>query len=150
MYFIKVKIDPNLGSFQKKVQGLLDGMMNLNRPVLSYTNKEWSPEADMCETEEAFYIFINLAGVKKKNISVYFHKNLLRIEGKRIAEISSSGALKQYHQLEMGHGKFSRDFYIPTPVKAEEIEATYRDGLLTVKLLKEKRVHNFSLNVNSI
>ena len=50
------------------------------------------------------------------------------MQGRRDARVPC----EQYHQVERGHGEFSRSFALPPTVNAEEISADLRDGVLTV------------------
>ncbi|MFO7739119.1 MAG: Hsp20/alpha crystallin family protein [Desulfatiglandaceae bacterium] len=147
MYLIKVKFDPNLRALQNKMQDLMDEMMHLKRPVMAPSRKDWTPEADVYETREDIMILLNLAGVEKKHIAVSFHENHLRVEGKRVQNISS-GTPVRYHQLEMGHGDFERTFRIPAAIDEEKIEAFYTDGLLTIRIKKASVPQSVSVNVN--
>ena len=70
-----------------------------------------------------------------------FHKNYLHVEGKRIHSIPPNVPVR-YHQIEIGHGKFERMFRIPATVDEEQIQASYADGLLTIRMKKEKRPHS--------
>ena len=148
MYFIKVKFDRNLGDFRSKVQNLMDEMLNVNRPVLSPLDTNWTPEADMYETENEMVLVMNLGGVRKEQVEVSFYDNHLSVEGKRVHSIPP-GTLVRYHQLEMGYGDFERVFRIPTAIDENEIEASYADGLLTVRMKKRKKPHNFSIELKS-
>jgi HSP20 family protein len=141
MYLIKVKFDRNLKDLCCKMQDVMDGMMNLKRPVMSPSRKDWTPEADMYETEDDIYVLVNLAGVNKKHIGVSFYENHLHVEGKRVENIPA-GTLVRYHQLEMGYGEFERAFRLPTAIDEEKIEASYADGLLTVRMKKKLRPHS--------
>ncbi|UCF84660.1 MAG: Hsp20/alpha crystallin family protein [Desulfobacteraceae bacterium] len=141
MYLIKVKFDRSLGDFRNKVQNLMDEMMHLNRPVLSPSDTNWTPEADMYETENEIILIVNLGGVRKDQVAVSFYKNHLRVEGKRAHSIPP-GTLARYHQLEMGHGDFERVFRVPTVIDEDKIEASYAEGLLTVRMKKRKKPHS--------
>ena len=140
MYFIKVRLDPNLRGLHDKMQRMMSEMINMSRPLLSTSQSGWSPEADMYETEEEIFLFVNLAGVRREDIEVSYDLNYLRIGGKRTRTIPA-GMLARYHQLEIGHGEFERVFRLPAVIDQDQMEASYEDGLLTVRIkkLKERR-----------
>jgi HSP20 family protein len=148
MYLIKVKFDRNLRVLQNKMQDLMDEMLHLKQPVMASSLKDWTPEGDMYETGEDIIILLNLAGVDKSYIAVSFHESHLRVEGKRILNIAN-GTPVRYHQLEMGHGDFERTFRIPAAIDEDKIEASYADGLLTVRMRKAKRPHSVSVKLNT-
>lgn len=148
MYSIKVRFDRTFEDLHHKVWKLMDEMINLPRPLLSIHDAEWSPEADMFETRDEIFLVVNLAGVKKESIEVSFCGNHLRIEGKR-ARCTPPGTPVRYHQLEMGHGNFERVFRIPIMTDENEIEASYSDGLLTIRIRKSKDAQRISVEVTS-
>ena len=146
MYLIKVRVDRSLGHLQRKMQKMMDDMMNLRRPVLSACESGWTPEGDMYETERDLFLIVNLAGVKKEEIEVSFHENCLRIRGQRVQPVPTDNLVK-YHKLEMGHGDFERVFNIPAVVEEDGMEAAYEDGLLTVRMAKRNRPRSVPVRV---
>lgn len=92
----------------------------------------WVPAADLCETAEAYIVTAELPGVSRQQVRVDVHDNHLVLQGRRDARV----ACEQYHQVERGHGDFSRTFRLPTDIDAEHISADLRDGVLTVVVPK--------------
>jgi len=88
----------------------------------------WVPAADLCETAEAFIVTAELPGVARSQVRVDVHDGLLTLHGRRDARV----ACEQYHQVERGHGEFSRSFRLPSGVEADRIAADLKDGVLTV------------------
>jgi HSP20 family protein len=43
---------------------------------------------------------------------------------------------EQYHQVERGHGEFSRSFALPPTIDPDRITADLRDGVLTIIIPK--------------
>lgn len=92
----------------------------------------WVPAADLCETADAYIVTAELPGVSRQQVRVEFHDGLLALQGRRDARV----ACEQYHQVERGHGEFSRTFRLPSDVDAERIAADLKDGVLTVVVPK--------------
>lgn len=92
----------------------------------------WVPPADLCETADAFIVTAELPGVARSHIRVEFQGGQLVLQGRRDARV----ACEQYHQVERGHGEFSRVFRLPGGVDADRIAADLKDGLLTVVVPK--------------
>ena len=92
----------------------------------------WVPTADLCETAEAYIVTAELPGVPRQQIRVEIHDGHLVLHGRRDARV----ACEQYHQVERGHGEFSRTFRLPTDVAADEIAAELKDGVLTIVVPK--------------
>lgn len=92
----------------------------------------WVPAADLCETAEAYIVTAELPGVPRQQIRVDVHDGQLVLHGRRDARV----ACEQYHQVERGHGEFSRAFRLPSDVDASRIAADLRDGVLTIVVPK--------------
>ncbi len=135
MYFVKVTLARDLHGVYGRTNGWVDEMINMNRPFRAVHDREWTPEADLYETEEAVVIHVNLAGVRKEDIDVSFDERYLRVSGARTPRIPRGGWARYYH-LEMGRGEFERVFSIPGCVDPDRIEASFADGLLTVRMEK--------------
>ncbi len=92
----------------------------------------WVPAADLCETADAYVVTAELPGVSRQQVRVEVHDNHLVLQGRRDARV----ACEQYHQVERGHGEFSRTFRLPSDIDAERIAADLKDGVLTVVVPK--------------
>jgi HSP20 family protein len=88
----------------------------------------WTPAVDLCETAEAFVVTAELPGLTRDQVRIDVHDGRLTLHGRRDARV----CCEQYHQVERGHGAFSRSFALPPSVDAERISADLRDGVLTV------------------
>lgn len=148
MYIIKVRPDRRLGSLFRNMTKIRDEMMNLTRPVLSPSNAGWTPEADIYENDRDIVVVVNMAGVRKEDIQVSYHENLLRVAGNRL-RVLPAGTATHFHHIEIGNGEFERVFRIPAPVDADHIRASYVDGLLTVSMKKRPKGRSVRVKVKS-
>lgn len=94
----------------------------------------WSPTSDIVEHDNEYEVKIELPGVSKDDVKITMQENLLTIRGEKKQEQESKSS--HYHRVERSYGSFQRSFTLPTLVKADQIEATYKDGILTVLLPK--------------
>jgi HSP20 family protein len=92
----------------------------------------WAPAVDLCETAEAFVIRAELPGVARGHVRISLHEGRLTLQGRREARV----ACEHCHQIERGHGEFSRTFALPPTVDADRITADLADGVLTVVVPK--------------
>lgn len=93
----------------------------------------WYPHVDVAELEDRFVLTAELPGVENDDINVEFEDGVLRISGERKAETPKDG---NYLHNERFYGKFVRTFTVNTPVDADKIEATFKNGLLTLVIPK--------------
>lgn len=94
----------------------------------------WSPRLDVSETAEAMEIVADLPGMEKKDINVSLEDDLLIIKGERKEEKEQKN--RQYHTIERRSGSFYRSLRLPVEVQIEKSQATFKDGVLTLKLPK--------------
>ena len=92
----------------------------------------WSPPTDEYETDEAYIIRLEIAGMREDDFEISFENNSLFISGSR----SDLQERRAYHQMEIRFGKFATVIGIPTAVNMDKASAEYRDGFLTVILPK--------------
>jgi HSP20 family protein len=95
----------------------------------------WEPPVDIYETDDALVLQVELPGVSKDAVSVELHEHTLRLSGERGREPSVTGG--QYHREEGRYGAFQRAFRMPTIVDQAKIQATYKDGVLALRLPKQ-------------
>lgn len=94
----------------------------------------WTPALDLYEGKEEFVVRAELPGMKKQDIEISLHEGALSVSGERKAEEQSDES--QAHRRERFFGRFQRTLELPKSVKAQEVKATYKDGILTVTLPK--------------
>lgn len=96
----------------------------------------WSPRLDVSETDKALEIVADLPGMEKKDINVSLDGNLLTIKGEKKEEKEKKG--KHYHTIERRSGSFYRALRLPIEVESDKIDASFKDGVLTLTLPKSK------------
>jgi len=99
-------------------------------------NSNWSPSVDIAEGKDIYTVKVELPGIDKKDVKVTVQDNVLMIQGEKKQEIESKD--ENYHRVERSFGSFARSFRLPSLVKADKIDATYKDGVLTITLPKSE------------
>lgn len=94
----------------------------------------WVPPIDVFETADRYVIAAELPGLDRNQIELAMEASRLTIRGQRVG--GPSGTDVHYHQVERGHGSFSRTFEFADKVDAERVSADLTDGVLTVTLPK--------------
>jgi HSP20 family protein len=93
----------------------------------------WSPALDLYQNNDNVVAVLELPGVRKEDIDISLHDGMLTIAGERQI---SSGEGENAERTERFSGKFRRSISLPTRVDAGKVNATYKDGILTVTLPK--------------
>ena len=92
----------------------------------------WSPPTDVYETEEAYVVRVEIAGMREDDFEILLENNTLLISGSR-PDLTERRA---YQQMEIRFGKFSTALNLPAAVNTDQAQAEYKDGFLTIVLPK--------------
>jgi HSP20 family protein len=92
------------------------------------------PAVDIVEKEKEYEITAELPGMEEKNIDVKFADGILTIRGEKKEEKEEKK--KDYYLSERHFGSFQRSFQVPEGVDADKIDASFKNGVLTVILPK--------------
>lgn len=92
----------------------------------------WRPPVDIAEEEDALVVTADLPGVNKEEIDLRVDGFTLTISGERRAAPTDGRPLRRERPM----GRFHRSFRLEVPVEASAVKATYRNGVLEVRLPK--------------
>jgi len=96
------------------------------------------PTVNTREGDDAYYIEVDLPGVKKEDINIDVDDNTLTISGER--KIKEEHKEDNFYKVESVYGKFERAFSLPEDVDTEKIEAEHKNGVLEIKIPKVQKV----------
>ncbi len=100
----------------------------------------FSPATDASATEDAYVVEVELPGVKEEDIDVEHHGNVLTVKGHKHSTKEEKD--KTYYYSERTYGAFQRTFRLPADVDEGGIEASAKDGVLTLRLPKKKEAED--------
>jgi HSP20 family protein len=103
-------------------------------PANAETKYDWSPSADISETDKEYVIRAELPAVKKEDVKVTVDQGTITIEGERKQQKEDKN--EKYHRVESFYGSFARSFSLPDNANAEAIKCESKDGVLTVHIPK--------------
>ena len=107
---------------------------------------DWAPSVDIEEADDKYVIKADLPGVDKKDIEVKLENGVLSIRGEKQTEKETGKGTKR-HRTERFHGTFARSFTLPDAVKAEKVDASYKDGVLSLEIPKADEVKPKSIDI---
>jgi HSP20 family protein len=93
-----------------------------------------APAVDIAEKEKEYEITAELPGMEEKDIDVKFANGMLTIKGEKKEEKEEKK--KDYYLSERRYGSFQRSFAVPEGVDTDKIDASFKNGVLTVVLPK--------------
>ncbi len=94
------------------------------------------PAVNVSETKDAFLVDLAAPGMKKKDFKIEVKDGMLCISSETKSEKEEKG--EDYTRKEFSYNSFSRSFWLPENVKADDIKATYNDGILKINVPKAK------------
>ena len=107
---------------------------NFGRSSAQPSISKWYPAVDVLESKESYLIRAELPGMKREDIKVEVKDGTLVLSGERKSEKPAEGV--EYRHAERVAAKFWRSFSLPETVKQDSIEATYKDGILEIRVPK--------------
>ena len=106
----------------------------------------WMPAVDIRETKDAFDVTAELPGIDAKDVDVSVQENTLTIRGERRREEVKEN--ETVHRIEREYGVFERSFTLPRSADAEKIQASYREGVLSLTVPKREEAKPKSLKIH--
>jgi len=106
----------------------------------------WSPALDVFDDKDNLVVKAELPGLKKEEINLSLHEGVLTISGERKRETEKKEG--ETFRSERYFGKFQRSVTLPATVDASKVNASYKDGILTVELPKAEEAKPKQIAVN--
>jgi len=122
----------NMDRVQVEMLGILREPVPGQRWVSTRQHKIWSPPTDVYETDTCIIVKVEIAGMEEQDFSISLDTKMLVISGIRRDPAAKLG----YQQMEILYGQFETQVHLPGAINADEIEATYQNGFLHVRLPK--------------
>lgn len=144
-----VRFDEAEEEEQKKVVPVnAKGGKNTPGNWMEEENEEAELAIDVYQTPTEIIVQTMVAGVKPEDLEITIARDMLTVRGKR--EESRTINEENYFSKELYWGKFSRTVMLPQEVEPEEVEATEKHGLLTIRLQKVDKEKKNQVRVKSI
>ncbi len=105
----------------------------------------WFPPVDIMEDDKEYLIKAELPEIKREDIKIMVKDGLLQMSGERKTEMEEKK--RKYHRVERAFGSFTRAFTIPADANGEKVSAEFRDGVLSIHLLKDEKAGKKTVEV---
>ena len=130
------------------LKGINKNDKNSGNSWVEEENDEAELAVDVYQTHTEIILQTFVAGVRPDDLEITIGRDLVTVRGKR--EESRTIDEDNYFTKELYWGKFSRTISLPAEVEPEEVEATEKHGLLTIKMQKVDKERKNSVKVKSI
>ena len=104
--------------------------------LLRDKDEDLAPNIDFSEKDGKYFLNAELPGLKRDDISISIEDGYVTVSGKKETNKEEEGT--SYYLKETKSGSFSRSFRLPGKVDKENVDATFKDGVLTVAMPLEK------------
>jgi len=101
-----------------------------------FENTVGAPAVNIIENKDGFKLEVAAPGLAKEDFKISIELNKLTISSQK--EKNAETTEDRYVRKEFGSFSFSRSFTLPLTVDQEKIEATHKDGILTVLIPKKE------------
>ena len=120
-------------------------------------SREFYLSCDLVENENSIHMHFDIPGVEEKNIQVEYEQGLLKIFGERtdpnlpIAGQDQEDDGENYSRVykERKFGSFSRKFRLPETIDASRIQATHKNGVLSLVLPKKEKAKPLKISIQN-
>src|SRR4051812_28220884 len=139
--------EPSVSNIQRQMRAIMEQMQ---KGYFNFCPSEtWTPNVNLYETDGAYVVCVDLAGVDKQKIDVEVLDNQLTLKGQRevpmhtppageTGPMDASGTARRLrvHLMEIDHGSFCRQVELPEDVLRDQITAQYINGMLWIEIPK--------------
>ena len=122
---------PSLFGLQHNMNHLFENFLERDEDLPAV---KWSPRVEVTELDDHFEVSAELPGLNREDIKVEVNDRILTISGERQAEKEKKN--RSIHLCERIYGSFTRSFKLPSLVKADKIDAEFKNGVLTLNMPK--------------
>ncbi|MEO5619001.1 MAG: Hsp20/alpha crystallin family protein [Candidatus Eisenbacteria bacterium] len=133
----------DLNGLRNEFDQLFDTL--ITTPATQGAAPVFAPAADIHENAEGFEIRLDLPGVAQKDVKVSIMGDTLTIRGERKFEEQRDPSNVRYRERRFG--AFERVFTLTAPVRADQVKASYLDGVLEVRIPKAEEARTREIEV---
>jgi HSP20 family protein len=103
------------------------------------------PALDLYEEKDEVVAKVELPGLEKEDIEIHVSDNLLTIKGEKKKEEETKR--ENYYKLERSYGSFSRTIDLPPGVQGDKARASFKNGVLEIRLPKSEEAKKREIKV---
>ena len=123
-----IDIEKQLNKLGKDIQQMVGRIVPLEDKC-----HDFRPSCDIIESEDTYKVVLDIPGLSKNEVNVSLKDYVLTVRGERVDELEEG---EVYRRQERAGGVFSRSFALPQNVGVEDVDATFRTGVLTISMPK--------------
>ena len=143
------KKESDVNMLQRKIDNIYDQFFGPNFLPSTYLfgDRDWDPKLDISEGKKDITIKVEIPGIEAKDLDISIDGRLLTIRGEKKQEQKEKE--ETYYRVERSYGYFKRTIELPAEVHANKVDASYKRGVLKMKLRKLKESKTKRIKVTS-
>ena len=110
------------------------------------STRTWAPPVDIYENGDSLVLKAELPGINPDDVEIRVEDNTLYLKGER--KFEKEVKEQNYHRVERTYGTFTRTFTLPNSVDADKVNASYKDGVLTLTMPKKEEAKPKTIKIN--
>ncbi len=124
----------------------LDKVFGQLTATKDYSEATWMPAVELLDVGDNFLLKAQLPGIDPKDIDVQVSREAVSLTGERKSEHKEQRS--GYVRSEFRYGKFHRVLPLPAHIQNEQVQAEYKDGILTLTLPKVQEARHKVVKIN--
>lgn len=136
-----------IARLRQEMDRLWDEYFGPGRRALQPLEETWVPAVDVAESADKITVKAEIPGLEPKDIEISMVGDTLTIKGEKKVEREEKE--ENYHLIERSYGSFSRSMKMPAAVDPDKVEATYKNGVLTIILPKKEEVKPKTIEIKT-
>jgi HSP20 family protein len=100
----------------------------------------FQPRVDLSETDAELKVSAELPGLREEDIDLSLSNDALTIKGEKKEEKEEK--TQGYYRVERHYGSFERTIPLPCEIESDKVDASFKNGVLTVTLPKSAKAQN--------
>jgi HSP20 family protein len=109
--------------------------------------QDWVPSLDLSDTGDSLVAELEVPGMDSKDIDISITGTVLTVSGEKKRKREEKE--HNYHLVERSYGKFVRSVRLPSTVDPDRVEASYKDGILTITMDKVEQAKTKKIEVKA-
>jgi HSP20 family protein len=116
-------------------------------PSTLFGKEKWGPKLDISEGRKNIIVKAEIPGIEAKDLDISIDGRRLNIRGEKKQEQTEEE--ETYYRIERSYGYFNRTIELPAEADPDKVDASYKKGILKIKLRKTKSSETKRINVTT-
>jgi HSP20 family protein len=116
-------------------------------PSTLFGKGKWGPKLDVSEGRKDIIVKAEIPGIEAKDLDISINGRRLNIRGEKKQEQTEEE--ETYYRIERSYGYFNRTIELPAEADPDKVDASYKKGILKIKLRKTKSSETKRINVTT-